>query len=131
MTNAFPDGLSNTITVAEHFADCSGTQFLWIWSRAPLTIPHAESNSVLTARRSSFADVGDVTPNPANPPAITFQVRPKIAECDPRIPQTAFDVGLLTALADGSVRVVHPGVSRITFWSAVWPDGGEVLGPNW
>ncbi len=26
---------------------------------------------------------------------------------------------------------VTPGISQLTFWSAVTPNGGEVLGPDW
>ena len=82
-------------------------------------------------RRSSFADVGDVGPNAASPPTLTFQVRPAISDCNPRIPQTPFSGGLLAGLADGSVRMLSPGISPATFWAAVTPAGGEVLGSDW
>jgi hypothetical protein len=35
------------------------------------------------------------------------------------------------AMADGSVRGVSGGVRQVTFWSAVTPAGGEVLGSDW
>jgi hypothetical protein len=38
---------------------------------------------------------------------------------------------LLVGLGDGSVRLVNPNVSAATFWTAVTPAGGEVLGPDW
>jgi len=56
-----------------------------------------------------------------------FQVAPQ-NNCDPRIPQTAHPGGLLIVLADGSARTVQGNINVVTFWSAVTPAGGEVLG---
>ena len=132
LADTFADGLSNTVILAEHYAfDCHGAQFMWIWSRAALVIPYPPSSIPITARRSSFADVGDVAPSATNPPTVTFQMRPKIADCDPRVPQTPFSAGLLVGLADGSVRTLNPAISPGTFWAAVTPAGGEVLGSDW
>ena len=75
--------------------------------------------------------MGDIAPSATNPPTVTFQVRPKIADCDPRLPQTPFNAGLLVGLADGSVRTLNPAISPGTFWAAVTPAGGEVLGSDW
>lgn len=38
---------------------------------------------------------------------------------------------VLVGLGDGSVRGVTSGVSVTTWWSALTPSGGEVLGSNW
>jgi hypothetical protein len=38
---------------------------------------------------------------------------------------------MLTALMDGSVRVIAPDVSYATYWAAVTPAGGEALGLDW
>jgi hypothetical protein len=35
------------------------------------------------------------------------------------------------ALGDGSVRVIHPGVSEATLRAALSAEGGELLGPDW
>jgi prepilin-type N-terminal cleavage/methylation domain-containing protein len=43
-------------------------------------------------------------------------------------PHTA---GINTALGDGSVRYVGQGISGNTWWSALTPAGGEVLGSDW
>jgi prepilin-type processing-associated H-X9-DG protein len=34
-------------------------------------------------------------------------------------------------MGDGSVRNVSSGISGITWWAAVTPKGGEVLGSDW
>jgi prepilin-type N-terminal cleavage/methylation domain-containing protein len=131
-TGIFRDGESNTIIVTEHYGfNCEGAQFSWMYALAPRTLwnPTLQRNSTL--RRSSFADVGDVAPNPASPPTLTFQLRPPLADCNPRVPQTPFHGGLLVGLADGSIRMVSPGITPRTFWAAVTPAGGEVLGADW
>ena len=116
----------------EHYAfNRNGAQFSWFeeGENPPISNPVLNVNSTL--RRSSFADVGDVVPDPNSPPTITFQVRPAIPDCNPRIPQTPYPGGLLAGLGDGSVRTIAPGISPATFWAAVTPAGGEVLGNDW
>jgi prepilin-type N-terminal cleavage/methylation domain-containing protein/prepilin-type processing-associated H-X9-DG protein len=39
--------------------------------------------------------------------------------------------GINVALGDGSVRFVSQGISWQTWWSALTPQGGEVLGSDW
>ncbi|HEY8504124.1 MAG TPA: H-X9-DG-CTERM domain-containing protein, partial [Gemmataceae bacterium] len=95
----------------------------------------------IVTRRASFADAeaGDVVPvvtgNPpvASPsvPGKTFQVRPSVGDCDPSIAQTPHQGGMVIALADGSVRTVSGGISERTYWAAVTPNSGEVLGNDW
>ena len=60
-----------------------------------------------------------------------FQAAPSVPECDHRIPQTPHRGGMLVAMADGSVRTVAPTVSEQTFWAAVTPAAGDVLGGDW
>ncbi len=134
LANAYPDGASNTIALSEHYAwMCGSTQFMWFFTSPPLTLFNPVFNMQTTARSSSFADsdAGDVVPDPANPPTIVFQVRPRIEDCNPRVPQSPYSGGLLVGLGDGSVRLLAPGISPATFWAAVSPAGGEVLGSDW
>jgi hypothetical protein len=42
--------------------------------------------------------------------------------------QTPHSGGMLVSLMDGSVRTISSGISPMTFWAAVTPDGKEVLG---
>ena len=70
------------------------------------------------------------TPRPpttrASTPGLTFQARPAVADCNPLIPQTPHESGMLVGWMDGSVRPVRPGVAETVFWAAVTPAGGEV-----
>lgn len=98
-------------------------------------------------RRAAFADRGgfltpfgqfalnDVVPvtegvppvTHASTPGFTFQVRPTVENCNPSIPETPYESGLLVALVDGSVLTIRPGVAESVFWAMVTPAGGEVV----
>jgi type II secretory pathway pseudopilin PulG len=144
LPDTFADGTTQTILFAEHYAWCGIDQFDY-----GIDVP-----SSVGIRRASFADNGpevvnyfpsnperfvDVWPITAgDPPAsvgsirgLTFQVRPRLDECNSRIPQTPHSGGMLAALADGSVRTLAPGMSEQTFWGAVTPRGGETPGSDW
>ena len=132
-----PDGASNTLAWAEHYAyGCGYVAYWWLWAsdeygtfKTPIQTHGVESRR---SRRATFADreLGDEIPADP-PPARTFQVRPTMSECDPRLAQTPHLSGMLAGLGDGSVRTIAPGFSPATFWAAVTPASGEVLGNDW
>jgi prepilin-type N-terminal cleavage/methylation domain-containing protein len=131
---SFPDGTSNTIALAEHYSyDCSGIRF-----------PYPQAGFEMGAvHRATFADVGDVLPFTQGDPPLTtralrpevpvatFQVAPRPDDCYWVVPQTPHPSGMLVALVDGGVRQLSPGMSPFTFWSAVTPASGDVLGSEW
>ena len=136
-----PDGMTHTILFAEHYAagcreeaDAAANPSRIIFGF--LTIQPANGR-----RRTTFADNGDVGEARADPRLNTmkFQVRPRVyREGDPRpddclseLPQTPHSSGMLSALADGSVRTLSPSMTPRTFWNAVWPDDGTPLGSDW
>lgn len=144
ITAAFSDGTSNTLMFTEHYSYCGdpnpanpqpGTWFQYLGVGA------------LNIRCSTIADrsavptpvgtfhLNDVVPitsgNPpvthASTPGLTFQVRPRMEECNPLIPQTPHESGMLVAFADGSVRTIRPGTAETVFWAFVTATGGEVV----
>ena len=151
----FADGLSNTITFAEHYASCGSVRFSY-------SDTEAHGRPGYQWHRPTFADGGpvfggkneqDVYPvtsgsvpvtRPSRPGS-TFQVVPRVwsqtswenmrppaaNECDWSVPQTPHAGGMLVGLADGSVRVIRPSVSVEMFWAAVTPAGGEVIAGDW
>ncbi len=148
--SAFPDGTSNTIVFAEHYASCGAFQVVtpptvFLFTLGQLSPAH-------TVRRATFADRGetvwfasgvllplsDVVPvtsgfppvTRASTPGLTFHVRPRVADCNPLIPQTPHEGGMLAAFADGSVQTIRPGVAETVFWAMVTPAGGEVVNPD-
>jgi prepilin-type N-terminal cleavage/methylation domain-containing protein len=140
LSNGISDGTSNTAMYTEHYAICNGVhQYSLVQFLGP---PGAIGYGF---RRATFAD-RDYMPyfneafpvTTGNPPVtrssrsgITFQVAPRLDECDPGLPQTPHSAGILVGLVDGSVRTVSRNISESTFWASVTPNGGEVLGNDW
>ena len=143
MFRTFQDGTSNTFGLTEHYVSCNHAVFMTVLADYPLyPIPGGP-------RPATFSDAGINVPQGSGydnypmtsgtPPSTTgrypgmFQMAPNPPRqaCDPSIPQTAHLGGMVVAMADGSVRVVAPGISPFTFWSLVTPAGNEALGPDW
>ncbi len=141
LTTTFPDGLSNTIALAEHYSTKCGESGWEVEFGYGLGFCE-NLGSEPTQRRATFADggsnldafdtsLGDQYPEPGNFPTLTFQVAPPFSECNEHLAQTPHRDGMLAAIADGSCRVLAPTISPATFWAAVTPAGGEVLGSDW
>lgn len=148
LPQSFTDGTSNTILFAEHYSQCDQAVFSYLT---------ALMMSPVTQRPIFAAAVGPVTTgNPpvasatlfdGMSPQTTFQTRPcsvvrdsngtltgitppecgSRPRCNHYLAQTPHAGGMLTALADGSVRVLHPNISPATYWGAITPAGGEIL----
>ena len=79
---------------------------------------------------AAFANLG--APDAVGPGS-KFQVQPTpyLGNCDPTRASTAHPGGMQVSLADGSVRTLAPSMSGTTWWAAVTPADGEVLGSDW
>jgi prepilin-type N-terminal cleavage/methylation domain-containing protein len=124
MPASFPDGTSQTIGIAEKYAQkCTGNGgngngTLWA---------HGQWNPWWEPRFNTWANRG---------PSSKFQVQPTITgaasvTCDPTRPASAHTSGMNTLLMDGSVRFLSAGMDPNTWWSACTPAGGEILGSDW
>lgn len=138
-SSSITDGHSRTIALTEHYAICDGAQFDWMHIRSNCydvsmrAVPCSSSGN----RRATFADgtmYEDVVPTTENGPngpvttgslPLTFQVRPPLTQCDPRIAQSSFPGGILAGFADSSVQFIGQSISDTLFWGAVTPDRGE------
>jgi hypothetical protein len=152
---SFSDGTSNTILYAERYQICNssvygGVETMWACGGWTLHVPAFAYDYLLgIGAPSGPMTTGMFTPNlplsvnaanqvvghiagagAATTPA-PFQVVPASGACDPTLPQTPHFAGMTVALADGSVRTILPSISQFTFWAAVTPAGGEVLGADW
>jgi type II secretory pathway pseudopilin PulG len=136
----YADGTSYTLAFAEHYAwQCGGVGFIYVL-REPGSA-HRATFADGGPAVDSYANCGDIWPETrGNPPVssglvvgVTFQVAPNPAfdKCDPRLANTPHRSGMLVALGDGSVRVLGPGMSPATYWGAVTPASGEILGTDW
>lgn len=125
-----PDGLSQTIAFAEHYAKCDETIFHalsgWpgdIFNRPTFADSFASERPVTTGsppRSDSHLSWGH-----------TFQTAPPVDRCNAFLAQTPHRSGMLAALCDGSVRILARSMSRPTYWGAVTPAGGEILDSDW
>ncbi len=155
LVTSFHDGQSNTIAFAEHYASCAGVQYDYSWQTVigrPGFQTHrptfADGGAVFGGQNEQDVypvTTGDPPVTRPSRPGVTFQVAPQVwfqtnwnaprqpaaGECDWSVPQTPHASGMPVALADGSVRVLAPSISIETFWAAVTPAGGEVLGGDW
>lgn len=123
------DGTSNTIFYAEKYARCTSNSMplggnLWAYCVSKhLNLP-PPMNPPPKPFQSGFA----IT---AIGPGSIFKVQPTLGNCDPTRASTAHSNGMLVGLADSSVRTLAPSLSGVTWWAAVTPSGGEVLGSDW
>jgi prepilin-type N-terminal cleavage/methylation domain-containing protein len=135
--NRITDGLSNTIWLAEHYGwNCNQTTFLYDVIYANRWIPF-QSSTFAQGGPGLILDRGDYYPITTGVPpqstaedGKTFQVRPSVSECDPRLPNASSTWGLQVGMADGSVHILAPSISPHLFWDMVTPDRGEVLPPE-
>ena len=129
--STFADGQSSTILFTEKYSRCG--QFLNGWAIAPAFsdfMPMVEYGNRAGTMGYQGAFPGFYPPGKVGPNS-KFQLSPTQTTCDPTVASTHHDAGILTCLGDGSVRLVSGGVSGQTWWYAMTPNGGEVLGPDW
>ena len=137
------DGTSNTLLHAEKYTRCTNTtmapQFqdggtAWAytaaaafpWQAPPMTLPAKPFQPGFCI--PALANQG--APDAVGPTS-RFQFQPPSGNCDPTRAATAHPGGIQVGLADGSVRTLAPSLSGDTWWAAVTPRGGEVLGSDW
>jgi type II secretory pathway pseudopilin PulG len=104
----FTDGTSNTIVFAERYQQCKGTPNAWGYDGTSAWAP-----------AFAWASTG------------RFQLRPTDTECDPDVPQGPDPDFFTVALADGSARTLTARLTGTTWWAALTPNGGEILGADW
>ncbi len=131
LTQTFPDGASNTIAFAEHYSTCQKTWFVFEELRPVAGFSRRPTFADGGKNLSPYGSCGDFYPDPKGYPQVTFQVAPTANKCDPRLAQTPHSAGMLVALADGSCRLLAPGISSNVYWGAVTPAGRESLGSEW
>jgi prepilin-type N-terminal cleavage/methylation domain-containing protein len=152
LNSAIPDGLSNTIGWTETYARCHNADGVTHWKGlgrdysviddAPCILRVLGTTPYWHGDRPTFADneCGQVSPVTSGSPAATtaflpapgyqvnrlFQVAPKVEYCDPSVPNSAFQNGLMVAMLDGSARTLKGSITESSFWSLVTPAAGDI-----
>ena len=121
------DGTSNTLFFTELFAACDNNYGPWVdWGSEvydaagtgaglpPVTGPASLFLSNIV-NPFAYCNFSDGNANPAGNSVATS-------------PHTG---GIVVGMGDGSVRFVPQGISGWTWWYAVTPQGGEILGSDW
>jgi prepilin-type N-terminal cleavage/methylation domain-containing protein len=151
-----PDGTSNTILVSEGYQYCSSYSstsssngsynyvdvyryLYWCgnydyYFNYSLSLNYTGSYYVQNnIAPYNFTEVVAETFTPKFSPVAgkTFQVRPSLSTCDGSVPQGLSSGAIQVLLADASVHSVTRGISPTTWFAALTPDGGEVLGSDW
>jgi prepilin-type processing-associated H-X9-DG protein len=157
----FSDGTSNTVVFAEKLAYCPGTkrnagQFFtginsstqhggtwWmrgIYRSGTITggVPTGSGDSFPGDRLSAIFGGGRGLDGTLWYTGVNsmFQVSPRAmtsvqGECDRGVASGAHSGGINVGLGDGSVRFVRQAMNPNTWWFALTPAGGEVLGNDW
>ena len=145
---SIPDGTSNTIFFAEKFSRCEGRVFnsntggTW-WMRGVLhgakSLGEGGDDSYPGDRLSAvFAGGVAATDNTvwATGTASLFLVQPRnflqpTGQCFRTHASTGHTGGMNVGMGDGSVRFLAQGISATTWWIAVVPNDGLVLGSDW
>ena len=127
-----PDGSSNTIAFAEKYARCGSGGSFWAVQWQPWFPIHMSS---VTGGGVGATGYNGMPGAPAGTGLSSmFQMKPDYkdpAKCDPYRAATPHAGGILTAMADGSVRGVSGSVSERTWFLAHKPDDGQSLGNDW
>jgi prepilin-type N-terminal cleavage/methylation domain-containing protein len=111
------DGTSNTIFFTDKLALCnSGNYYNNYWP---------DWGSIL-----SSSDEGDPVGTRYGP-----QITPRLSGsrgiCNGGLSSSPHTGGIPAGLGDGSVRFVAQGISTTTWWRALTPSAGDVLGSDW
>jgi prepilin-type N-terminal cleavage/methylation domain-containing protein len=119
------DGTSNTVLFAEKYAICGSGGAMWAYR--PSDPQGWPTMSFFAPNWTSVNYNNNSTPKTAAVP----QVMPSVANCNPYNVQAFTTAGCLVGLCDGSARMVSPSITSTTWYSAIWPNDGQVLGPDW
>jgi prepilin-type N-terminal cleavage/methylation domain-containing protein len=142
LTNAMPNGTSNTAIIAERYAECTAintnknSKYYSYWGYiqpAPYDEQAACGFGWQTAPFPPLSYSGGCPGMDFSNGNICFQVQPTLAACQNLTCQTGHSGGMQVGLGDGSVRTVTSSITVAT-WRTACNDPafqGKPLGPDW
>jgi prepilin-type N-terminal cleavage/methylation domain-containing protein len=116
----FPDGMSQTVCLLEHYAVCNGGNHTWA------------NDSLFTGGTGLTGGTGYSSQwTPLQQHIILPQFAPTTAACNFYAAQGMTANGILVSMYDGSVHMVSSSVSLNTWRCANLPNDGQPLGADW
>ncbi|HTU89772.1 MAG TPA: DUF1559 domain-containing protein [Gemmataceae bacterium] len=151
---SMPDGSSNTVMFAHYLMSCMdltwnpttprGNNWAWYpwdgnwgqWDAPVFGEPtyvalNGYANIPWTSRVDDTNGPDYSSGRSVPPSGIPFVVAPAGNACTWNVTVSPHTGAMLAGLGDGSVRVVSPGISVLTWWMACVPTDGGVLGSDW
>jgi prepilin-type N-terminal cleavage/methylation domain-containing protein len=121
-----PDGTSNTISFGEAYASCNNNTAGNLWAYPGIDWYWAWGPFIANSRSFPLGGPGSLSGWDAQP-----QQQPTLQACTKNAPQAIHSGGMVTGLADGSVRLITGGLSYTTWLHALQPADGVPLGSDW
>ena len=140
------DGLSNTVFIAEAYANCYAEEMnpytyrLGQWNADPHQYSPGNPYNYMgpsfgfwnTAYTYAPSLQGNYPwPTTTMQPTYPFQVKPPYYQCNPYVPQGLSSGGLQVLLGDGSVKLLTSDMSVTTWQHSLTPAAGDQLGSDW
>jgi hypothetical protein len=129
---ALQDGTSNTILFAEKYGQPSrdpwsvdwGGNTWWEWAPKFAADIVGPNSKFLSKPTQQWCDANKAVTITGTNGSAGVNICSLLAT-------SSHTAGMNVGLADGSVRFISNGISGTTWWAAVTPQGGEVLGNDW
>jgi prepilin-type N-terminal cleavage/methylation domain-containing protein len=115
------DGTSNTIFFTELPAQCAGWWTDWGSSIADASWPQTFSVGPATSFQRFTGSSCPWSPCPIDSNSVPHCNRAA----------SAHTAGINVGMGDGSVHFVAQGISTTSWWYALTPNAGDILGPDW
>jgi prepilin-type N-terminal cleavage/methylation domain-containing protein/prepilin-type processing-associated H-X9-DG protein len=122
LPGSISDGLSNTILLAEKYAQCANNNYpaggnFWGYYYTGANLQPFHPGFVISWNGYSIGPSSKFLVNPT----------PFNGNCDPTLASSAHSGGIPVAFADGSTRFLSTSITLYTWWYLCTPNGGEVV----
>jgi prepilin-type N-terminal cleavage/methylation domain-containing protein/prepilin-type processing-associated H-X9-DG protein len=126
------DGTSNTIFFTEKLADCYIGNYpdnYWPDWGPIISSPDEDLPFTGPPYNTTFPPGPQITPRVTTCPSNNNN--PPCANCNGAVASSPHTAGINVGMADGSVHFTAQGISTTTWWYALTPNMGDILGPDW